>query len=308
VNRIANYNFLKKKTLYFMVQGILIFIFSILFYACNDPPPAHPGPDDPRDAPVRPIAPDRRLAPKTDFVRNTEPFPWRAGADVIPSFAPQSRVWAPTPIGRTWDVVNFAVATVHRVEGNQVVLRAGQLEFTVPAAVLLPVRSPGKLAGGTPVLAAMGLTGEWAKVVESTDQAVTVHLVFAQEVVARTLAPDAVLPLDKKGPGSPVAVWRQNGAEFGMLIYLDGERAGVIGYAGRLDWVPAAQVRFVPLDIALKKNVSLMSPYADRLEEVRVLEVLENGAAARVLFVSRPEEPGINPRVVPYARLTRMLW
>ncbi len=249
------------------------------------------------------------MAPKTEVLRNPEPFPWHVGADVIPSFAPGTRVWTPTPIGRTWDIVNFAVATVHRTDGNQVILRAGQLEFTVPAALLLPVRAPGKLARGTPVVAAMGLTGEWAKVAESSADAVAVQLVLAQEVVIRTVAPDAVLPLDgKPGPGHPVAIWKQNAVEFGMLLYLNNEKAGVIGYAGRFELVPAQWVRFVPLDANLKKNASLWSPYAGRLEEVRVLEVLENGAAAKVLFVSHPEAPSINPRVVSYARITRMVW
>lgn len=285
----------------------IFFILLLLAFACKEPPYQHPGYDDPRDAPVRPIAPDRRLAPKVNIVRNPKPFPWYKGIDVIPSFAVKSRVWAPTPVGRSWDIVNFALATVHQIEGNQVILRAGELEFTVPAAVLVPAHISKNLARGTPVVAAIGLTGEWAKIIENTDQGVVVQLVFAQEVVTRTLTPDAVLPLDGKGPGSPVGILRQNKTVgFGMLVYIDHDIAGVIGYAGRFEHVPTQSIRFVSLDTRLKKNTSMFAPYTDRLEEVRILDVLENGVAAKVLFVSRSEETGINPRVVSYARLTPM--
>jgi hypothetical protein len=277
--------------------------------ACSEPPEPHRGSSDPREASRRPIVPDHRLAKKNAAIRNPETFPWYVGPEVIPSFKPGDRVWTPTPIGRSWDIINMAVASVVRVDGNHVVLQAGVLEFTVPAAVLLPAVAPPRLAPRTPVLACLGLTGEWGRVTAVSRETANVQLVMAQTVVSREIDTTSILPLTGKGgPGHPVAFHRGENIGFGLLLYMNREKAGIITYTGKLELVNPSQVRFVPVEATPVKNSTMWSPFADSLEEVRVQQVLENGAAVEIFFVSRPSEPLINPRIVTAARVTKMLW
>jgi len=286
-----------------------LLLLTLCLGACSEPPEPHRGPGDPREATNRTIVPDHRLVRKTAAVRNPETFPWYVGPEVIPSCKPGDRVWTPAPIGRTWDVINMAVASVVRIDGNHVVLQAGVLEFTVPAAVLLPATAHARLTTRTPVLACLGLAGEWGRVVSSDKETVGVALVMAQTVVTRELPANAVLPLTGKGgPGHPVTFHRGENIGFGLLLYLNREKAGIITYTGKLELVNPDQVRFVPLDATPVRNATMWSPFADTLEEVRIQQVLENGAAVEILFVSRPQAPLINPRVVTSARVTRMLW
>lgn len=277
--------------------------------ACSEPPQQHRGPSDPREATARPIVPDHRLVRKTATVRNPEVFPWYIGPEAIPSFKPGDRVWTPTPVGRTWDIINLAVATVDRIDGNLVHLQAGVLEFSVPAAVLLPAVAPARLTPRAPVLACLGLAGEWGRVVSVNPESLTVALVMAQSVVTRDVTPDQVLPLTGKGgAGHPVAFHRGESIGFGMLLYLNREKAGVITYTGKLELVNPDQVRFVALDKPPVRNASMWASFADTLEEVRVLQVLEHDAAVEVLFPLRPQEPLINPRIISSARVTKMPW
>lgn len=277
--------------------------------ACSEPPKQHPGPSDPRESTSRPIVSDHRLVRKTASVRNPEVFPWYIGPEAIPSFKPGDHVWTPTPIGRTWDVINMAIATVDRIDGNLVHLQAGVLEFSVPAAVLLPAAAPSRLPPRTPVLACLGLTGEWGRVVSMDKESVNVALVMAQSVVTRDVTPDRVLPLTGKGgPGHPVAFHRGESVGFGMLLYLNREKAGIITYTGKLELVNPDQVRFVALDPTPVRNAVMWATFADTLEEVRILQVLEHAAAVEVLFPLRPQEPLINPRIISTARVTKMPW
>ncbi len=290
--------------------SMMTLLGAVLVLACSEPPQQHRGPSDPRESSSRPIVPDHRLATKNAAVRNPETFPWYVGPEVIPSFKPGDRVWTPMPIGRSWDIINMAIATVVRIDGNHVVLQAGVIEFTVPAAVLLPAIAPAKaIPVRTPVLACLGLSGEWGRVASTTREIVTVSLVMAQSVVTREVDPSALLVLTGRGgPGHPVAFHRGENIGFGLLLYLNREKAGIITYSGKLELVNPDQVRFVPLDSQPVKNATMWSPFADSLEEVRVQEVLDNGSAVEIFFVSRPPEPLINPRIVTSARVTRMLW
>ncbi|MBU1243458.1 hypothetical protein KKD52_09895 [Myxococcota bacterium] len=285
-------------------------LLGLLFIlGCSEPPQQHRGPSDPRESTVRPIVPDHRMARKSAAIRNPDTFPWYVGPEVIPSFKPGDRVWTPTPIGRSWDIINMAIASVVRIDGNHVVLQAGVLEFTVPAAVLLPAVAPARLAPRTPVLACLGLTGEWGRVTTASQETVNVQLVMAQSVITREVDTASVLALTGKGgPGHPVTFHRGENIGFGLLLYLNREKAGIITYTGKLELVAPDQVRFVPLNVIPVKNATMWSPFADSLEEVRILQVLENGAAVEILFVSRPQEPLINPRIVTSARVTKMLW
>ena len=283
---------------------------TLLSMACSEPPQQHRGPSDPRESSMRPIVTDHRLATRSAAVRNPETFPWYVGPEVIPSFKPGDRVWTPMPIGRSWDIINMAIASVVRIDGNHVVLQAGVLEFTVPAAVLLPAVAPDKpIPARTPVLACLGLTGEWGRVASTSKETVTVALVMAQEVVTREVDPASVLVLTGRGgPGHPVAFHRGENIGFGLLLYLNREKAGIITYTGKLELVNPDQVRFVPLETTPVKNATMWSPFADSLEEVRVQQVLENGTAVEILFVSRPVAPMLNPRIVTSSRVTKMLW
>jgi len=292
-----------------MLPAVLL-LGGLLCLACSEPPQQHRGPSDPRESSARPIVPDSRLVKKSAAIRNPEVFPWYVGPEVIPSFKKGDRVWTPTPIGRSWDIINMAVATVERIDGNHVVLQAGVLEFTVPAAVLLPAVAPAKpIPARTPVLACLGLTGEWGRVTAPSKETVSVALVMAQTVVTREVEPASVMVLTGRGgPGHPVAFHRGENLGFGLLLYLNREKAGIITYTGKLELVNPDQVRFVPLEKTPVKNTSMFSPFADALEEVRIQQVLEDGAAVEIFFVSRPQQPLINPRIVTSARVTKMLW
>ncbi len=212
------------------------------------------------------------------------------------------------PIGRSWDIINLSIASVLQVEGNHVMLKAGVLEFTVPGALLIPAAAPGKLAPGTPVLAALGLTGEWGRVSRVSDGSIQVQMVMGKQVVTRTVEPAAVLVLSGKGPGNPVIFHRGESVGFGMLLYMNHERAGVITYTGKLELIQPRDIRFVDVQKIPRKNAAMWAPFADRMEEVKVLDVLENGAALEVFWVLRPKDPQLNPRVISFAKVTRMMW
>lgn len=248
-----------------------------------------------------------KIPPSKGYKKPIPPFPELDGSTLVPSFKPGEKVWSPIPVGGAWEIVNYSIARVVRVEASRVHLRALRTDFVVPGAMLMQVKHPKRVRPRQAVLCALGMASEWARVIKVHKKRVLVGMVWGANYETREVKTNFIQVMEpgKALPGSPVILYRGRRWEQGLLIHRTKQRSWIIGYAGKLITLPNHRVRLVPTGEFFKERQQVWTPWYEALEEARVLKVLGGGAAYLVRFSSRPTEEYRNPRVVSFARVVK---
>jgi hypothetical protein len=235
------------------------------------------------------------------------PFKYYQGPTIIPPLKPGDKVWGPVPLNKNWEVVNYAISTVKKIKEDKVLLYNMKSYFVVPGAILVKAVKPEvRLKRGATVLVSIGLSSEFAKVNAVKKKYAQVRLIMGKEEITKEVKLDSLKILDEKKylPGSPVSFKNGRKWEYGQLIFADKKMASIIGFAGKVDYVPVTSLSPIPFTRTFPKNRWVWSPWYNSFQGCKVLKVINKGVGYLIEFSGKPIDKYNNPRIVSFSKVT----
>jgi hypothetical protein len=208
-------------------------------------------------------------------------------------------VWAAVPLDygfNRWTIVQGLF--IEAAEGHGLV--SALSAALTPSAFIHPLEPAGDLKPGHPVLVHKGLEAVFGRVVEVTDEGISVSFHAGKGAGRGTFQPDRVMSLlgEKPVMGAPVVFRAGQGRAIGRLVLATETKACVLSPAGELLELPAGEVEFIPLSriYAAGAQVMVQRPVeAGILEPAVVTEVMPGGA----VFKAKTQDHEIH--IVSYA-------